>query len=72
VNIRPEGMNFREWADRVVAQSDGFPNADQNNWQVWAKAVIGIPMVAAQLPPRPEYYATWDDWANEFNRAVQL
>lgn len=72
MNIRPEGMQFMEWADRVVGQSDGLPIADQNDWQTWARAVLEVPSIAVQLPPRPEDYATWDDWANEFNRAVEL
>lgn len=63
----PSRMEFRDWADQVVAFSGVAdvprPPRSQDEWLDWAKRVAALPQLAIYDIPRPDSYDDWRDWA---------
>jgi hypothetical protein len=73
--IRPDGLTAIEWTDYMVdelTQYGPIPRLeDETMWREgWAERVIQLPGIAALLPPYPHTYATWQAWADDFNRVL--
>lgn len=76
ITVDPRMLNAREWAARTTPLL--FPYGtipmllDPERWREWAANVILLPRVAAASAPRPERFATWQDWATAFNVTLRL
>lgn len=71
--IDTKGFGVIEWSDYVVSEFGGpIPRLDDEaKWKEWATNVIALPQVRSQLPPKPDGYEHWYDWADDFNKAVR-
>lgn len=68
-----KGLTAIEWSDYVSSRFDGpIPRLDdEQKWQDWARILIALPQVRSQLPPAPDVYENWYDWATDFNKTVR-
>jgi hypothetical protein len=74
--IDPRGLSVIEWTDFMADELSGFSTAPRlvspEDWQGWALAVCQSPRIAAFNPPNPTVFASWLEWAERFNSAVDL
>lgn len=68
-----KGFTVIEWSDYVSSEFDGpIPRLDdEEKWRDWARVLISLPQVRSQLPPAPDGYEHWYDWATDFNKTVR-
>ena len=62
-------MKWADWNGNLLHYFGEEPipyYADENNWRSTANSVVSLPSFATYLPPDPNNYETWQDWANEF------
>lgn len=76
LTIDPRFMDVINWTAQtstVLAPYGVVPKLlNVGQWREWASFTTSMPAVAALNPPRPEGFAAWDDWAQQFNVAVRL
>ena len=72
--IDPRHMTARSWAAQMVPilyRFGAIPAlTDEDNWRQWAAIIISYPGIAQYSPPRPEGFKTWQEWAHNFNLAL--
>lgn len=73
--ITPFAIGVVEWADQTshsLAEYGIIPRLDApGEWRRWADEISALPGIAAQSPPDPRAFDTWQAWAFRFNETVQ-
>jgi hypothetical protein len=64
--------SFNEWVDQASVTLDRIsgqiPRVEPElPWQEWVHRLLAIPVFNTPDTPRPEFYQTWQDWADDFN-----
>ena len=74
--VNPTGTDPVRWAGQMALALSAYGNVpillDPDKWRDWAATVVGFPAVAAVNAPRPQAFATWEDWAHQFNLSLRL
>lgn len=69
-------MTLQTWTamtDSLIRRYGQVPRlASEDRWKEWAAQVISLPTLAQVIPPRPDLYTDWQDWAYAFNGAVRV
>lgn len=73
-NINPQGMEARDWCDRMVLELDRFGTIPiimtNEQWKLWANEVIQLEEISFFNPPSPDGYDDFEEWALDFNDSV--
>lgn|GEM_PF-2586848 len=74
--IDPRMMSFELWSAMMVHLLSSYGVVSDHragaSWRAWGEEVIGLPQIAALLPPHPEGFSDWQAWAHELNRSLDL
>lgn len=69
-------MSFESWSAMMVQLLSLYGNIpdlrDEASWQDWGTSIVGLPEIAALLPPNPRGFSDWRAWAHELNRSLEL
>lgn len=73
--IDPRHETPRSWTTKtalLIFQFGTIPILfDDKKWHEWADYVVLLPALAAANAPRAQGYHEWQQWALDFNLAVQ-
>lgn len=76
ITIIPRFISVRDWTAQTTMMLISFGTIPkllkEDEWRGWAAAVVVLPEIAAVNAPRPEGFATWQDWATAFNAQLRL
>jgi len=68
----PINIDFITWTSNISIDLPNlnFPVArDESDWKSWARYTIDLNQLAGV--PNPQYFDTWQEWANYFVNNVQ-
>lgn len=72
--INPYNTPQQEWFDKTSGILGSLVTppvlADPDLWKDWARVVVQFPPIAECVPPNPDQYEKWWEWATRFNEAV--
>jgi len=73
--INPYVMTEMDWCDTtslllssVISPPRWEPST---GWKFWARQVVQFPVVAQNVPPSPDNFDDWKEWATRFNLALE-
>lgn len=71
----PYTTEYTSWEDwngnfTVWYGQEPIPHTSEDNWQETALHIAMLPTFAAYPVPGPEYFATWQEWANEVSTII--
>ena len=73
--LRPNGMNFEDWACRVVQDIEPIGLAPvppkEVRWKEWARSISTMPSISQKNIPDPHFHRNWRDWAEQFIIGVE-
>lgn len=76
ITIDVRNISAQEWTSKSAFFLAPYGNppklTDETEWRSWARTVTNFPTVAGLLPPRPEGFDDWREWAVRFNQVAQL
>jgi hypothetical protein len=63
-------MDVIEWTDKMALELERFGAVSRldepERWKEWANRVIAMPKIAVTVPPVPDFFNDWREWAERF------
>lgn len=63
-------MDVIEWTDKMALELERYGAVfrldEPERWKEWAGRVIAMPKIAVTVPPIPDAFDDWRDWAERF------
>lgn len=74
--IDPRGLTVTDWCDSMALELARMMSPQvllsPERWREWAHTVIQVPSISKFVPPNPDQYEDWREWAIRFNQTVPL
>lgn len=66
IDVGPGTLSWTEWSNAVinVLGNQVLPTVDEDEWQLFAAAMVGSPAYAQYGIPGYNEFETWQDWGN--------
>jgi hypothetical protein len=63
-------MTVTEWTDMMALELERYGVVSRldepERWKDWANRVIAMPKIAVTIPPVPDLFNDWREWAERF------